>query len=345
MVVFEHVAQRVDGIKQVQAGAALCQGIAGWVVEHQLQALGVFLGQQGDALVLAQVHRGGPACACGHMGQQCGVFDVDVRLQRPMPLDKQPLCLGEIAAYDLQQVLGEQGFDVRVLRFEMAAHGRASWGGVAGSVLALALALADSLPPRAFQRVMRFCCSARRRPISVCCVACTVPVCAPRRVPHCARSARVSATSRKAVCTVFSYCAKAMRWLACATSTPARRRPPSKMGSLICGIKLQVPLPLENSASSSRLAEPTLPVRVMLGNSAARAAPMLACIARSWCSAACTSGRCSNTLEGRAGGPGSKARLWAVSSTSVSALGSRSGGRLLPSSSCRALRLRATCAV
>ncbi|MNT54799.1 hypothetical protein D3C72_1919870 [compost metagenome] len=107
-------------------------------------------------------------------------------------------------------------------------------------------------------------------------------------------------------------------------------------------MKLHVPLPLPNKASRSRLPEPTLPVSVMLGNKAARAAPILAFMARKLCSADCTSGRCNKTLEGKPSGTGNKARLCVSATASVCAVGSKCSATPPPTSNCSALRSRAT---
>jgi hypothetical protein len=59
---------------------------------------------------------------------------------------------------------------------------------------------------------------------------------------------------------------------------------------------------LEQVGQSAVLAVPTLPVSVMRGQKAARAAPMLALAAISNCSAWRTSGRCSSTSDGSPAG-------------------------------------------
>ncbi len=97
----------------------------------------------------------------------------------------------------------------------------------------------------------------------------------------------------------MSYCATAMSRLTRATSRLARLRPASKIGSRICGAKLQPKRLSPTSPSSSVLAMPMLPVSVMRGKNAARAAPMLALAARSCCSAWRMSGRRSSRSDGR----------------------------------------------
>ena len=137
-----------------------------------------------------------------------------------------------------------------------------------------------------------------------------------------------------------------MRWLLSATCTPARLRPPSKIGRRTSGTKLQVLLSLPNSCSNSVLPVPTLAVRLMVGNSAARAAPMLAFMARSVLSAACTSGRRSSTVEGNGTGTGVSAATSADSCRPrVCAVGNRCCGTGPPASSCSTLRSRSTWAV
>jgi multidrug efflux system outer membrane protein len=70
---------------------------------------------------------------------------------------------------------------------------------------------------------------------------------------------------------------------------------------------------------------------------AARAAPMLALAARSWCSASITSGRRSSTSEGTPAGSGAR-----PVSESPKAVGSRSWGTGAPTSSCSAFDACAT---
>jgi len=72
-----------------------------------------------------------------------------------------------------------------------------------------------------------------------------------------------------------------------------------KIGRLICGWNSQLPEPASNSPDSSALRLPALAVRVMRGKNAARAAPMLALAAFSWCSAWSRSGRRWRISEGR----------------------------------------------
>ncbi len=104
-----------------------------------------------------------------------------------------------------------------------------------------------------------------------------------------------------------------------------------KIGRLIDGWNSQVPLPPLNSPDSSVLALPARAVRPMLGKNAARAAPMSALAALSWCSAARMSGRRCSRSEGRPTGSS------ASCTCSSGAAAGRSAGSALPSSSCRAL--------
>ena len=83
-----------------------------------------------------------------------------------------------------------------------------------------------------------------------------------------------------------------------ATSRSATRLPPLKMGRLIWGMKVQVPVPPSNRPLSS-VCWRCPPSRVSeMGKKAARAAPMLALAAFRLCSAARMSGRRCNRLEG-----------------------------------------------
>ena len=66
----------------------------------------------------------------------------------------------------------------------------------------------------------------------------------------------------------------------------ARLRPPSKIGSVSVGRKLQEREPPSNRPDISALEVPKLPVRLMRGKNAARAAPISALRARKRCSAA-----------------------------------------------------------
>ena len=68
------------------------------------------------------------------------------------------------------------------------------------------------------------------------------------------------------------------------------------------GMKLHAKEPLPKRPESSLLAVPTLPVRLIEGKKAARAAPMLALAARNRSSAARTSGRRSSASEGNPAG-------------------------------------------
>lgn len=98
-----------------------------------------------------------------------------------------------------------------------------------------------------------------------------------------------------------------------------------------------------NSASSAVLLLPVLAVRLIVGKNAARAAPMWACWAIKACSAACTSGRASKTLEGSACGSAGQT-AWA-GACSQPAGGRASAASAAPTNSCSALRLRASWAV
>jgi len=71
------------------------------------------------------------------------------------------------------------------------------------------------------------------------------------------------------------------------------------MGNAIFGAKLQTPEPSLKRPERSALAVPMAAVSEILGKKAARAAPMLALAALSWCSAARTSGRCSRISDER----------------------------------------------
>ena len=99
----------------------------------------------------------------------------------------------------------------------------------------------------------------------------------------------------------FSYWATAMSLRISPSSRLARRRPPSKMGRDTVGTKAQARLPPSNRPSSSALAVPQRAVSAMRGKKAARAAPIWARAARSWCSAAAMSGRAVSSSEGRPG--------------------------------------------
>ncbi|KAF1041280.1 MAG: hypothetical protein GAK34_03011 [Delftia tsuruhatensis] len=114
------------------------------------------------------------------------------------------------------------------------------------------------------------------------------------------------------------------------------------MGKRTRGMKLQVLLLPPKRPSSSRLPDPTLAVRLMVGNMAARAAPMLASMARRLFSAAWISGRTSSTLEGSGAGTGCSAAAGWAPARSVAAPGSRLSGSGPPTSNCRALRSRST---
>ena len=118
--------------------------------------------------------------------------------------------------------------------------------------------------------------------------------------------------------------------------------PPSKMGSDRPGAKLQVPLPPSNRADKLRLAVPMAAVRLMRGKKLARATPMFAFMARSWCSAAAMSGRRSSTADGRLAGKAISAVPWPCSSASP-ATGSRAAGTGPPTSSASACWSLATC--
>ena len=75
--------------------------------------------------------------------------------------------------------------------------------------------------------------------------------------------------------------------------------PPAKSGATICGVKLQVLVPDAEQPRELRAHACRAPaVSVMRGKNAARAAPMLAFAALSWCSAPRMSGRLSRTSEG-----------------------------------------------
>ena len=86
VVVLQHVAQCVRGVQQHQHRVAASGLVLRWLLRDGLHTLPVFLGQQGDALMLQQVHARRPARTRGHMGQQAGVLDGDVFLQAEVPL-------------------------------------------------------------------------------------------------------------------------------------------------------------------------------------------------------------------------------------------------------------------
>ena len=69
-------------------------------------------------------------------------------------------------------------------------------------------------------------------------------------------------------------------------------------------MKFQLPLPPANRPPSSALAVPAVPVSTMLGKKAARAARMLAWLARRRSSAARRSGRLVSSADGRPAGRG-----------------------------------------
>ncbi len=103
-----------------------------------------------------------------------------------------------------------------------------------------------------------------------------------------------------------------------ARSRPASSEPPAKIGTVICGTKLQAPEPALNSPPRLALAVPALPVRLMVGKNAARAAPMLALAPLSWCSAARMSGRRASSSDGRPAG----SAVGSMPSSSLTALSS-----------------------
>ncbi|MNV72561.1 hypothetical protein D3C71_1656600 [compost metagenome] len=103
-------------------------------------------------------------------------------------------------------------------------------------------------------------------------------------------------------------------------------------------MKLHTRVPLSNRPDSSDEADPMLPVRLIDGKNAARAAPMLALAASSVCSACSTSGRRSSTSDGK---PDGNAPTLATSVTS--ACGSSEASIGPPASSTSALRSCATC--
>ena len=83
--------------------------------------------------------------------------------------------------------------------------------------------------------------------------------------------------------------------------------PPVKIGTLICGAKVQVPVPApRKSCENSELVVPTEHVSVILGKNAARAAPMLALAAFSVCSACRMSGRSCTSSDGNPAGMSSQ---------------------------------------
>ena len=143
-----------------------------------------------------------------------------------------------------------------------------------------------------------------------------------------ARPASASATSRNAVwiallvlrharCRAPPSAACRLAWL----------RPASKIGSSSCGAKRPVANePPWNRPDSSLLAVPTLPVSVMRGKNAARAAPMLALAAISCCSAWRTSGRRSSTSDGRPAGR-SASSCCSASGSAGGQVGSAAAGR------------------
>ncbi len=63
----------------------------------------------------------------------------------------------------------------------------------------------------------------------------------------------------------FSYCATEMSRLTVAILRLARLAPPSKIGSVICGAKLQLPEPPLKRPESSPLDVPADAVRLMRG--------------------------------------------------------------------------------
>ena len=86
------------------------------------------------------------------------------------------------------------------------------------------------------------------------------------------------------------------------TSGAARRRPPSNNGCASAAAADQVSAGALKRSSSSRLAQPNRPVRLMRGKRSARATPTSAAAASRFASAARMSGRSSSTLGGQAGG-------------------------------------------
>ena len=86
------------------------------------------------------------------------------------------------------------------------------------------------------------------------------------------------------------------------TSRLARSLPPSKIGTVIDGMKLHANEPPPKSAESAALSAPKLPVRLIVGKNAARAAPMLALAARKFASACMMSGRRVRRSEGTSAG-------------------------------------------
>ena len=120
-----------------------------------------------------------------------------------------------------------------------------------------------------------------------------------------------------------------------AESSEPLSEPALKMGTLMLGMKVQVPRPPSNRLESESLERPVVAVSEMVGKKAARAAPMLALAAFSVCSAASTSGLSSSTFDDRLAGSGASAT--ASASTWAPGSGSRASGTREPTTSSRAL--------
>ena len=131
----------------------------------------------------------------------------------------------------------------------------------------------------------------------------------------------------------FSYCATAMARATSACFRLAALRPASNNGISTCGANVHAQVPALKSPLSSVLALPRLPVSEIFGKNAARAAAMLASAASSCCSAWRTSGRRTNTSEGRPAGSAGSPEAWASGRPC-----GRSAGGSVPMSSVSAFR-------
>ena len=106
------------------------------VIDDGLHALLVLVGQQGDALMLQQVHARGPARALWHMGQQAGVLDLGMPVQVAPPLLQALQCAGEITTHDIQQMGMQLRVQPLMLLFEIGrvfGLGHRSGGVAAGN--------------------------------------------------------------------------------------------------------------------------------------------------------------------------------------------------------------------
>ncbi|KFA27168.1 hypothetical protein OC00_03850 [Xanthomonas vasicola] len=121
--------------------------------------------------------------------------------------------------------------------------------------------------------------------------------------------------------------------LSLATSSSAFKAPARKIGKLTLGENDHVWSP-SNRLDNASLPRPTSAVNEMVGNNAARAAPISALAALSVCSADSTSGRCNNTRDSSSAGNGASATPVSIASLS----GSNAAGTDVPTTRFKALR-------